>query len=214
MKVSVDYTKYLNTGQVAVGVSDLPLYALWRSIQMAYPEEFEGYFCFMGSLLIEQAALVCIGHLTKGSGLVDIVLMLHNWTQSALKSLCAMWTISKKPDTHFKWLQQLSQKKLNGTFKTRTFETVELWTENQKVNPVFDYWFNVLRNIKIVFLIFRSFTEANIDLLVASLELMVLLFFSLDYVHYSRWVSVFILELKHLPVNLSSCMMNSRKVIL
>ena len=28
MKVSVDYTKYLNTGQVAVGVSDLPLYAL------------------------------------------------------------------------------------------------------------------------------------------------------------------------------------------
>ena len=28
MKKAVDYTKYLNPGQVAVGVSDLPLYAL------------------------------------------------------------------------------------------------------------------------------------------------------------------------------------------
>ena len=42
IKVAVDYTKYLNPGQVAVGVSDLPLYALKRSIQMAYLEQFEG----------------------------------------------------------------------------------------------------------------------------------------------------------------------------
>ena len=71
--MAVDYTKYLNSGQVAVGVSDLPLYALKRSIQMAYPEEFEGYFFFMGCLHIEQAALVCVGHLIKGSGLDDIL---------------------------------------------------------------------------------------------------------------------------------------------
>ena len=60
MKVVVDYTKYLNPGQVSVEVSDLPLYSLKRFIQMAYLEEFEGYFCFMGDLHIEQAALVCI----------------------------------------------------------------------------------------------------------------------------------------------------------
>ena len=68
----VDYTKYLKPGQVTVGTSYLPLYALKRSIQMAYPEEFEGYFCFMGRLHIGQAALVCIGQLIKGSGLNDI----------------------------------------------------------------------------------------------------------------------------------------------
>ena len=94
--------------------------------------------------------------------------------------------------------------KLNDAFKTSTFETMELWIENQKVNPMFDYCFNVLGSIKIVFLIIRSFREANIDLLVASLELMVLLFFSLDHVHYSRWVSVFIQDLKLLPVKLPS----------
>ena len=72
MKMVVDYTKYLKPGQVTVGTSYLPLYALKRSIQMAYPEEFEGYFCFMGRLHIGQAALVCIGQLIKGSGLNDI----------------------------------------------------------------------------------------------------------------------------------------------
>ena len=95
-------------------------------------------------------------------------------------------------------------KKLNDAFKTSIFETMEHWIENQKVNPMFDYWFNVLRSIKIVFLIIRSFREANIDLLVASLELMVSLFFSFDHVHYSRWVSVFIQDLKLLPVKLPS----------
>ena len=81
---------------------------------------------------------------------------------------------------------------------------MKLWIENQKVNPMFDYWFNVLRSIKIVFLIIRSFREANIDLLVGSLELMVSLFFSFDHVHYSKWVSVFIQDLKLLPVKLPS----------
>ena len=93
---------------------------------------------------------------------------------------------------------------MSDTFKTSTFETMELWIENQKVNPMFDSWFNVLGSIKIVFLIIRSFREANIDLLVAFLELMVPLFFSLHQVHYSRWVSVFIQDLKLLPVKLPS----------
>ena len=95
-------------------------------------------------------------------------------------------------------------KKLNDAFKTSTFETTELWVENQKVNPMFNDWFNVLQSIKIVFLILRSFREANIDLLVGSLELMVSLFFSFDHVHYSKWVSVFIQDLKLLPVKLPS----------
>ena len=95
-------------------------------------------------------------------------------------------------------------KKLTYAFKTSTFVTIELWIKNQKINPMFDYWFNTLRSIKIVFLIIRSFREVNIDLLVASLELMVLLFFSLNHLPYPRWVSVFIQDLKPLPVKLPS----------
>ena len=182
MKVAVDY---LNPSQVAVGVSDLPLYALERSIQMAYPEELEGCFCFMGGLHIEQAALVCIGQLIKGSGLDDIVDTASLDTVGLKIAVCDVSNIQKARYT-LKVFAAALTKTLNDAIKTSTFETMELWIESQKVNPMFDYWFNVLRSIKIVFLIIRSFRVANIDLLVASFELMVPLFFFLDHVHYSR----------------------------
>ena len=99
MRVVVDYTKYLNPGQVAVGVSDLPLYALKRSIQMGYPEEFEGYFCIMGGLHIEQAALVCIGQLIKDSGLDDIVDAASLDTVGLKTAVCDV-NNTKRPNTH------------------------------------------------------------------------------------------------------------------
>ena len=55
---------------------------------MVYPEDFEGYFCFMGGLYIEQAALVCIGQL-KGSGFDDIV-DAASLDTVGLKPLCVM----------------------------------------------------------------------------------------------------------------------------
>ena len=150
---------------------------------MAYPEEFEGYFCFMGGLHIEQAALVCIGQLIEGSGLDDIV-DATSLDRVDLKTAVLMTTISKKARYTLQVVAAALTKKLNDVFKTSTFETMELWIENQKVNPMSDYLFSVLRSIKTVFLIIRSFREANIDLLVASLELMIPLFLSLDHLHY------------------------------
>ena len=74
MKISVAYTTYLNPGQIAVGCSDLPLYALKKIIQMSCADVFsDSYFAFMGGLHIEQAALVCIGQLIKGTGMGDII---------------------------------------------------------------------------------------------------------------------------------------------
>ena len=53
MKMATEYTNYLNPEQTAVGVSDLPLYALKKTIQLACPGEFgSNYFCFMGGLHI------------------------------------------------------------------------------------------------------------------------------------------------------------------
>ena len=157
----------------------------------------------MGGLHIEQAAVVCIGQLMKGSGLDDIVDAASLDTAGLKTSVCDVSNIKKARYT-LQVVAAALTKKLNGAFKTSTFETMELWIENQKVNPMFDYWFNVLRSIKIVFLIIRSFREANIDLLVTSLELTVPLFFSLDHVQYLRWVSVFVQDLKLLPVKLPS----------
>ena len=105
----VDYTKYLNPGQVTVGTSYLPLYALKRSIQMAYPEEFEGYFCFVGGLHIGQAALVCIGQLIKGSGLNDIGDVASLDTVGLKTAVCDVNNIKKARCT-LQVVAQLSQK--------------------------------------------------------------------------------------------------------
>ena len=48
------------SSQIAVGCPDQPLYALKKTIQIAFPNEFgDNYFCFMGGLHIEH--IVCIG---------------------------------------------------------------------------------------------------------------------------------------------------------
>ena len=162
MKVAVNYTKRLNPGQVAVGSSDLPLYVLKRSIQMAYLDEFEGYFCFKGDLHIEQPALVCIGQLIKGSDLDDVIDATSLVTVSLKAAVCDVSNIKKARYT-LQVVAAALTKKLNDAFKTSTFETMGLWIENQKVNPMFDYCFNVLWSIRIVFLSIRSFREVNID---------------------------------------------------
>ena len=48
MKISVAYTNYLNPGQVAVGCSDLPLYALKKVIQMSCADVFSFLLRFHG----------------------------------------------------------------------------------------------------------------------------------------------------------------------
>ena len=53
---------------------------------------------------------------------------------------------------------------------------------------------------KMVFMLVQSFHEANnLDMLIVAMKGIVRLFFTLDYVHYARWMSVFmqILALFH-----------------
>ena len=62
MHMAVEYTQYLNPGQIAVGCSDQPLYALKKNIQHTHPNTLrDNYFYFMDELHIEQELLVCIG---------------------------------------------------------------------------------------------------------------------------------------------------------
>lgn len=50
MVTTVEYTEYLNTFQVTVGVIDQPLYTIKKTIQLKHANKFNRFFCFMGSL--------------------------------------------------------------------------------------------------------------------------------------------------------------------
>ena len=81
---------------------------------------------------------------------------------------------------------------------------MEEWVKSNKDCVMFSYWFNVLRSIKVVLLLVRSFREANFDLFIVALEQIIPLFFALDHIHYSRWVTVFIEDLKLRPLKMPS----------
>ena len=104
----------------------------------------------MGGLHIEEAALLSIGQLRKGSGLDDIVDATSLDTVGLKTAVCDVSNIKNARYT-LQVVAAALTKKLNDAFKTSTFGTIELWIGNLKVNPMFDYWFNVLRSIKIVF---------------------------------------------------------------
>ena len=60
----------------------------------------------------------------------------------------------------------------------------------------FIYWKGILAHQKNILLLVRSLREANFMLFIATLENLIPLFFSLDHTHYSRWLPVFVQELK------------------
>ena len=50
MVTTVEYTEYMNTCQVTVGVIDQPLYTIKKTIQLKHANKFNQIFCFMGCL--------------------------------------------------------------------------------------------------------------------------------------------------------------------
>ena len=75
MNIIMKTIEYLNPGQVAVNVCDLPVYALTKEVQYTNPEIFGlgTYFFLKGGLHIEMCILAIHGELIDGSGLNEIL---------------------------------------------------------------------------------------------------------------------------------------------
>ena len=68
--------KFLNSNQVPIDVSDQPVYALSKDVQIRYPETFgdQRYITLLGDLHTEHTVLQMHGKLIKGSGLDSVLL--------------------------------------------------------------------------------------------------------------------------------------------
>ena len=86
---------------------------------------------------------------------------------------------------------------MSGGDPMKDFET---W-KTQEHGDSFEYFHGLLKHLLNVNLFVRSIREASFDLFVASLEELCPLLFALDHIHYSRWVSVSIYDLKLLKVS-------------
>ena len=71
----------------------------------------------------------------------------------------------------------------------------DLWCKEQE-DESFIYFFGILKHLLIINQLVRSIREASFDLFVASIKQLCPLLFALDHIHYSRWIPVFILDLR------------------
>ena len=146
MKIA-EYTQYLNPGLVAVGFSDQPLYALKKMIQWAHLDLFLKYFCFMGGLHIEQAALVSVGQLMTGSGMEDMVSYPSLDTIGLKAAVCDVNNIKKARYT-LQVIAVVLTRKLQDAYKVKgtSYDNMEHWIAAQQDCSMFMYWYNVLRH--------------------------------------------------------------------
>ena len=75
MNIIMKTIDYLNPGQIAVDVCDLPVYALTKEVQYRNLENVGPgkCFCLMGGLHIEMCILATHSELIDGSGLFEIL---------------------------------------------------------------------------------------------------------------------------------------------
>ena len=144
MKIIRDTTNYINPDQIPVDVSDQPVYAFSKEVQLRYPSVFGPgqYLCMLGDLHIEHSLLIMRGEIIKGSGLESIlernklptlgtstVVDANDIKRSRYclqVALCAIYKLLK--DAHIKsnislspleWLDEMS--KLNQVFLLETY---------------------------------------------------------------------------------------------
>ena len=68
--LNMKWTETLNHAQTPVDVSDQPVYALTKELQLRFPEIFSNYFPLFGQLHTEQFLLVIHEQMIKGLGLL------------------------------------------------------------------------------------------------------------------------------------------------
>ena len=79
MNIIKDTIQHINPTQIPVDVSDQPVYALSKEVQLRYPSLFGRcqYVCLLDDLHIEHTNLLIHGELIKGSGL-EVILEKNN----------------------------------------------------------------------------------------------------------------------------------------
>ena len=66
------WAETLNLTQTPVDVSDQPVYALTKELQLPFPEIFSKYFPLFRQLHIEQFVLVIHEQMIKGSSMIGL----------------------------------------------------------------------------------------------------------------------------------------------
>ena len=197
MSLNKKMTTFLNPSQVPVDTCDQPVYALTKTIQWMYPNEFgqSAYMSILGGLHIEQSILVMHGELVNGSGLSNIL----NVNDLSIIGTSAVVDVNDIKRARY-CLQVAAcaiYKKLHDAHVESNSELSLLdWIEIRSAESEMCYYWKLILDFQVLALVFiRSIREGNFQTYVESLISICKWYFSLDHYHYARWCTVHCFDL-------------------
>ena len=197
MTIIKDTIGFINGDQVPVDVSDQPVFAKSKEIQLRHPTEFGAgkYVCLLGDLHIEQSIQVLHAALIKGSGL-DGVLSRADLSTSGTSTIvdvndlkrtryciqvaaCSIFMLLK--DAHSRSGSELS---------------IFQWLDDKSKSSQMCYYWRMILLFQLQILIFvRSIRAGNFSLYVQTLHTFLKWYFALDKYNYSRWATIYWFDL-------------------
>ena len=165
---------------------------------MEYGEE--NFVILMGGLHIEKAALSLVGDLLRNSGWVEVISEAGVFTAGRADAFLVASHITRTRYAHQVTSATLYRLLLTAYEKNGSDCSVHEWIEmRSEVSKQFKFWHMVLlMQLKVLCLV-RSFREHCFDSYVNALKSLVPWFFSLNHIHYKRWLPVHIKDMIELP---------------
>ena len=205
MDILRNTTSFLNPGQVPVLTVDQPLYTIAKYVQWQWPTMYgeSVYVTMLGGLHIEMALWALCGDLLDSSGWTNALTDAGVASSGTAESFLKVSHLARTRHAHqvtVLTLSKLQKEAFQSTDSGDDEESFALWRSDMiKKSPTFQFW-DIIIQLEIKILLFiKAHREKKFDLFVEVLEALTPWFFALDHINYSRWVPVFIQDMKSLP---------------
>ena len=172
---------------------DMQLYMVAQQVKWWDPTRFEDVIVRPGAMHIIMSFLGCIGTLMKGSGLDVLVGAAFGGMTGIMNGKA--WVRAMRA---FRMVSvALLQNCLQGGEKS--FEEIVSYMEDARQNPTGRHWVdNLVKPTLLAHQFLRAEREGNWLFQQLCLERMLPYFFSAGHVHYARYISWHLLEMRHL----------------
>ena len=149
----------------------------------------------MGPLHIEMALICLIGDLLDESGWVEVFKRVMVSTPGIVKSFLKGAKIKRSRYAHqlsLASLYVLARDAFNEQTAQASSDDWKLELSSKSVNA--KYWFTVIELEILLFMFIKSLRDADFELYVRCVQDILPWMFSMDHIHYSRWMSVFLFD--------------------
>lgn len=152
-----------------------------------------------GGLHIEMAALKSVGSLLQNSGWTGALVEAGIASPGTAESFLTVSSITRTRQTHqvtacslYKLLKAAYEKYvMEAGADSEEVISLDDWCERRRgQSPQFQFWYLVLSMELVIFMLVRSFREANFDLYCQSLSELLPFFFANNNVNYARWLPI------------------------